>query len=321
MMNRLRLVHALERDPLHVATPYIEDVQTSSSIERRVFLKMECCQPIGSFKIRGIGLLCQSSVAAGKRVFVSSSGGNAGFAVAYAARALGVAATIVVPSSTAATTCQLLRAYGARVIVHGDAWDDADVHARQLAASADAAYIPPFDHPVIWEGHASLVDEMRFSGPRPDVVVVAVGGGGLMCGVLEGLQRGGWQDVKVIAVETQGCESLHRSMLAGELVTLPAITSIAKSLGARRVAAAALAWTRRHPVTSAVVSDHSAIKAAVRFAHRHRVLVEPACGAALAVVHENHAALGDAACVAVVVCGGIAVHDVSSRLAATGDES
>jgi L-serine/L-threonine ammonia-lyase len=128
--------------------------------------------------------------------------------------------------------------------------------------------------------------------------------------VLQGLQRGGWQDVKVIAVETQGCESLHRSMLAGELVTLPAITSIAKSLGARRVASEALAWTRRHPVESVVVSDQSAMTAARRFARQQRVLVEPACGAALAVVHENHPALGDAACAAVVVCGGIAVQEV-----------
>lgn len=309
-----------DRDPLHVATPYVEDVQTSLSIKRRVFLKMECCQPVGSFKIRGIGLLCQRSVAEGKRVLVSSSGGNAGLAVAYAARSLGVAATIVVPSSTAATTCQLLGVHDAEVVVHGATWDDADLHARLLAAAADAAYIPPFDHPVIWDGHASLVDEMRYSGPRPDAVVVAVGGGGLLCGVLQGLQRGGWADVKVIAAETEGCESLHRSVLAGKLITLPQITSIAKSLGARRVASEALAWTRRHPVESVVVSDRAAMKAAARFARQKRVLVEPACGAALAVVHENHPALGNAARVAVVVCGGIAVHDTLSQLAATDSE-
>lgn len=306
---------ASDSDPLHVGTPFIEDVQTSLGINRRVLLKMECCQPVGSFKIRGIGLLCQRSVAAGKRRLVSSSGGNAGFAVAYAARHLQVGATVVVPASTAARTCHLLGIYGAEIIIHGETWDDADIHARQLAASLDAAYIPPFDHPLIWEGHASLVDELKAAGPMPDAVVVAVGGGGLMCGVLQGLQRCGWANVKVIAAETQGCESLHRSMLAGELVTLPVITSVAKSLGARRVASEALAWTRRHPVESVVVSDRSALDACVRFAQQQRVLVEPACGAALAIVHENHRALGDAARVAVVVCGGIAVDDVLSELA------
>jgi len=308
-------VTASDGDPLHVGTPLIEDVQTSLGIKRRVLLKMECCQPVGSFKIRGIGLLCQRSVAAGKRRLVSSSGGNAGFAVAYAARHLQVGATVVVPVSTAARTCHLLRIYGAEIIIHGETWDDADIHARRLAASLDAAYIPPFDHPLIWEGHASLVDELKVAGPMPDAVVVAVGGGGLMCGVLQGLHRCGWANVRVIAVETQGCESLHRSMLAGELVTLPVITSIAKSLGARRVASEALAWTRRHPVESVVVSDRSALDACVRFAQQQRVLVEPACGAALAIVHENHPALGDAARVAVVVCGGIAVDDVLSELA------
>jgi L-serine/L-threonine ammonia-lyase len=136
-----------------------------------------------------------------------------------------------------------------------------------------------------------------------------------MCGVLEGLHRCGWGDVRVIAAETQGADSLHRAMLAGELVTLPAITSIAKSLGARRVAAEALAWTRRHPVESVVVTDDSAIKACLRFAQQQRVLVEPACGAALAVAHENHPALLEARAVAVVVCGGIGVDDVVRDLA------
>jgi len=83
------------RGSLHVVTPFFEDVHTSLSSGRRVFLKMECFQPAGSFKIRGIGLLCERSVAAGKRRLVCSSGGNAGFAVAYAARRLSASATIV----------------------------------------------------------------------------------------------------------------------------------------------------------------------------------------------------------------------------------
>ena len=292
---------------LHVTTPLLEDVETSARIGRHVTLKMDCYQPVGSFKIRGIGLLCERAAAKGKRRFVSSSGGNAGFAATYAGRELGVAVTVVVPSTTPAATRDLLTLYGAEVAVCGDVWDAADLHARELASAPDAAYIPPFDHPTLWEGHASLVDEMAASRAKPDVVVVSVGGGGLMCGVLEGLHRNGWQDVRVIAVETLGAESLHRSMAEGKLVTLPAITSIAKSLGARRVAAEALGWTRRHEVESVVVSDESALQACVRFARNQRVLVEPACGASLAVVYENHASLGKAQHVAVVVCGGISV--------------
>ncbi len=206
---------------LHVPTPLFDDEATSKRIGRRVTLKMECFQPVGSFKIRGIGLLCERAFAAGKRIFVSSSGGNAGFAVAYAAHKLGATASVVVPSTTPGETCDLLRLYGAEVTVQGDVWDVADLHARELAADDTAAYVSPFDHPTLWEGHATLVDEMAKAGPKPDVIIVSVGGGGLMCGVLEGLHRNGWQDVKLLAVETLGAESLHRSMAEGHLVTLP----------------------------------------------------------------------------------------------------
>ena len=155
---------------------------------------MECYQPVGSFKIRGIGLLCERAAAEGKRRFVSSSGGNAGFAATYAARELGLTATVVVPSTTPDATRDLLSLYGANVIVQGDVWDVADLRARELASAPDAAYVPPFDHPTLWEGHSSMVDEMAQAGRKPDVVIVSVGGGGLMCGVLEGLHRNGWKE-------------------------------------------------------------------------------------------------------------------------------
>lgn len=302
------------RLPLHIETPLVDAFDISARSRKRIVLKMECYQPVGSFKLRGIGLLCQRSVEGGKRALVSSSGGNAGMAVAYSARRLGVKATVVVPASTPKSTLERLSLLDAEVIVHGEAWDDADAHARKLASEATAAYIPPFDHPTIWEGHASLVDEMAASGIKPDAIVLSVGGGGLLCGVLQGLERNGWRGVKVIAVETCGAESLHQSLKAGQLITLPAITSIAKSLGARRVANEALLRSQRHSVRSVVVSDTAALDACRWFAYSQRVLVEPACGAALAVVHESHASIDHAQCVAVVVCGGVSVEAVISHL-------
>lgn len=301
---------------LHVATPLFEALGAARRPDARIWLKMECFQPVGSFKLRGIGLLSQRSVQVGKTTLVSSSGGNAGLAVAYSARQLGVSATVVVPSTTPSATRELLALHGAQVLVHGDVWDEADRLARELAAVATAAYIPPFDHPTLWEGHSTLVDEMAAGGFKPDAVVLAVGGGGLMCGVLEGMHRHGWQDVKLCAVETEGAESLHASMQRGELVTLSEITSIAKSLGARRVASEAFAWTQRHPVESVVVSDASALQACVRFASEHRVIVEPACGAALSLVYDTHPALAHAKRVVVIVCGGVSVAAVVAAMAA-----
>ena len=285
---------------LHLATPLI-------AASENLHLKMECFQPTGSFKIRGIGHLCQRSVAAGCERLVSSSGGNAGIAVAYAGTRLGVAVTVVVPETTPESTRDKLRHKGAEVLVHGAVWDETDHAARRLAETPGSAYVPPFDHPAIWDGHATLVDELRQQGPKPDAVVVSVGGGGLLCGVVQGLHQNGWDDVPVVAVETRGAESLHRSIQAGKAITLPAIQSVAKSLGALRVADQALAWTRQHEIRSVVVDDRQALDACVAFADQQRVLVEPACGAALAALDVTASGLAACRRVVVVVCGGIGV--------------
>jgi len=292
---------------LHITTPVFEDVEAGHALGKTVLLKMECFQPAGSFKIRGIGLLCQELQAGGCTRLVSSSGGNAGYAVAFAGRALSMPVQVVVPSSTPPSTREQLARLGAEVMVHGNVWDDADVEARRLAIPDDAAYISPFDHPTIWRGHSTLIDEVAASHGKPDAVVITVGGGGLLCGVLEGMHRHGWHDIPVVAVETEGADSLHAAVEADELVTLPAITSLAKCLGARRVAQAAFDWTRKHPVHSIVVPDRAAVRAILEFARRHRMLVEPACGAGLSLVYEGAQVLAEAETVLVVVCGGIGV--------------
>ncbi|MCH8141293.1 MAG: pyridoxal-phosphate dependent enzyme, partial [Proteobacteria bacterium] len=242
---------------MHIRTPIFRDAEVEAALGKVVWLKMECLQPTGSFKIRGIGLLCQELKSAGCTRFISSSGGNAGYAVAYAGRELSLPVLVVVPATTPDSTRQALALMGAEVQVVGDVWDEADEEARRIAldeGDEGTAYIPPFDHPTLWHGHSSLIDEVAESHGKPDLVVVTVGGGGLLCGVLEGMHRAGWSDVPLIAVETAGAESLHAAMSAGEPVVLPQITSIAKCLGARRVADAALDWTGKHPVRSVVVS-------------------------------------------------------------------
>jgi len=298
----------VESGALHIQTPIVRDAEVEAALGKTVWWKMECLQPTGSFKIRGIGLLCQEMKSAGVKGFVSSSGGNAGYAVAYAGRELSLPVSVVVPSTTSDSTRRKLALMGAEVQVAGDVWDEADVAARKLALEEETAYIPPFDHPTLWRGHSTMIDEVAESHGRPDLVVLTVGGGGLLCGVLEGMHRSGWSDVPVVAVETKGAESLHAAMLAGEAVLLPEITSIATCLGARRVADAALDWTRKHPVRSVVVSDASAVSGCLEFANRQRILVEPACGAGLSLIYENAQCLSDVQRILVVVCGGIGVN-------------
>lgn len=210
---------------------------------------------------------------------------------------------VVVPESTSDRAKELIREQNAEVIVHGESWQEANALAESMLGETDIL-VHPFDNPLLWSGHASMIDEIASTGDKPEVVVLSVGGGGLLCGVVKGLQRNGWGDVPIIAVETEGADSFERSIRAGELVELASIDSIATSLGARKVCQQAFSYSNTYPISSVVVSDASAIAACERFIDDHRVVVEPACGASLAVVYESLPALSDYRSVLVIVCGG-----------------
>jgi L-serine/L-threonine ammonia-lyase len=292
---------------IHVVTPLWESPSLSAAMGAPVLLKMEAFQPVGSFKARGIGLACQDSWEAGASRLVCASAGNAGYAVAYSGRKIGIPVTVIVPKTTPPWLRDLVAREGATVIVHGDSWDDAHAYGTKLAEEENAAYIHPFDDPRVWKGHASIIHEIADLGVRPGAVVTSVGGGGLLCGLLEGMHEVGWTDVPVLAVETEGAASFAAAINAGRLVTLDRITSIATTLGARRVAAKALEWTERHPITPWQVTDPEAVDACVRFADEHRVLVEPACGASLAAVYGRAQPLEGLRPIVIIVCGGAGV--------------
>jgi L-serine/L-threonine ammonia-lyase len=142
------------------------------------------------------------------------------------------------------------------------------------------------------------------TGQKPDAIVLSVGGGGLLAGIAEGLHRNGWDDIPIIAVETEGAASFHQAVKAGHPVQLAEITSIATSLGAKRVCEKSVQWAKKHPIRSVLVSDQSALSACERFLADHRILVEPACGASLALAYERRPELEEFATVLIVVCGG-----------------
>ncbi|WP_431262199.1 pyridoxal-phosphate dependent enzyme [Roseateles chitinivorans] len=288
---------------LHIITPTIES-DAFSTPDQRVWLKLEALQPCGSFKLRGIGHACEVHAARGATRLLSSSGGNAGIAVAYAGRRLGLPVVVVVPETTREWPKTLIRRQGAEVIVHGKSWMEANDFLMSLRQPTDA-FIHPFDDPLLWDGHASMIAEAAAQAPKPDAVVLSVGGGGLMSGVLQGMHAIGWQDVPLVAAETFGADSLRAAIAAGGLVTLEAITSIATSLGARRVSERAFDWTTQHPVVATTVSDAEAVQACLDVAKEHRLIVEPACGAAVAATLKRaEPVLQKARNVLVILCGG-----------------
>lgn len=289
---------------LHIETPLFESRPLTLRSGKEIWLKFESMQPTGSFKIRGIGHACQEYVRQGAKRFVSSSGGNAGIAAAYAGRRLSVPVVVVVPETTTNRAKAFIQNEGAELIVHGTSWHEANTLALSMLNETDY-FIHPFDDPLLWQGHASMIDEIAVSDAKPEAVVLSVGGGGLLCGVIEGLQRNNWTDVPIVAVETEGAESYAASVREGHLVELAAITSIATCLGARQVCNQAYMWSKTYPIKNVVVSDKSAIAACERFIEDHQVVVEPACGASLAAVYDNVPELSSFSSVLVIVCGGV----------------
>jgi L-serine/L-threonine ammonia-lyase len=291
---------------LHQHTPLLAHHRLSRELKKSVWLKMENTQPSGSFKMRGLGTLCQRAAEGGAKHFVCPSGGNAGFAAAMSGVALGIKTTIIVPETTSHSVRVAIEALGAELIVIGAVWDESNQAALAMSRVEGAVYIPPFDHPDIWDGNASLIDE-AVQQAQFDVVVCSVGGGGLLAGVVQGLQRNGLSNVPVVAAETEGAASFNAAVKAGEVVTLDAITTIATTLGSKRVAQRAFDLTREHTIHSVTVTDRQATDACVDFANDLRTLVEPACGAALAVAYQNLDVLKPFKRPLIIVCGGIAV--------------
>jgi L-serine/L-threonine ammonia-lyase len=292
---------------LYTETPLLRAPPELVGADRTVWLKMDALQPSGSFKMRGVSHLVQQRVAEGARAVVCASGGNAGMAAALAAVACGVPATIIVPQTTAAAVREAIAARGATVAVHGSVWDEAHEYGVALARAQGAVYVHPFDDPLLWAGHATLIDEVVRAGVAFDAVFTSVGGGGLLAGIVEGLKRNGLHHVPVIAAETEGAASYAAALAAGEPVSLPAITSIASSLGARRVMPRVVEMAREHPIESVVVSDAQAVRACARFADAARVLVEPACGAAIAALLDRPAQTARFKAPLIEVCGGMGV--------------
>lgn len=294
--------------PLHINTPCRESRELGKAYGGQVIIKLDSEQPTGSFKIRGIGNLCSKVVQNhDAKKLVCSSGGNAGIAVAYAGKKLGIPVTAVIPKTTSEHMIKRIKNEEAEVRVEGEDWNSADKVAREIAAEEGCYYISPFDDPLIWEGHTTIIKEVAETGVKPDAVVVAVGGGGLFCGVVQGMKEVGWDDVPVFVSETEGAASFAAAIKAGTLVTLDKVNSIATSLCAKRVAEQALEWTKHHPVVSKVVTDKQAVNACLRFADDERVLVEPACGAALSIVYDKLIDAEKYPTVLVIICGGVGV--------------
>lgn len=307
----------------YLQTPLVPSLYLSELTGCKVLLKLELCQPSGSFKSRGLGNLVHQTVTKapeGKQFhFFSPSGGNAGCATAYAARLYGQKCTVCVPSTTNPSMIARIRKTGATVVPHGNFIADCEKHIKEVlmpASEEEAVFCHPYDNPLVWQGNSTLADELvdQFAGAKPDALVCSVGGGGMYNGIVEGFHRAGWNDVDIVAVETEESSSLAQSLKAnGEQIFLKSPKTIATSLSTASITKETIAYAMGgHPTHSMVVEDSEAAEACVRFANDHKLLIEAACGTALAPLYKERLKealpnLGPDSTVVVVVCGGTSV--------------
>ncbi|SPO21881.1 related to CHA1 - L-serine/L-threonine deaminase [Ustilago trichophora] len=305
--------------PLHHRTPLYLSPTLSARTGHNIYLKLDCDQPSGSFKIRGIGKICQSAIlknGASNTHLISSSGGNAGLAVAYAASRAGVGCTICVPTSTEADVVEKLRDNGAKVVVGGDSWDQANGAALRLVEEMEGAvYVHPFEGDELVAGHSGLVDEVyeQFQQAQKegegevDVLISSVGGGGLIRGIIQGVTKNTTSSTQapvLVAVQNFGVDSFNRSFdqflsspsssLPKDVVILQAIESKCTSMGTKKCSLTTLHDAIRfhssspdQEIVTLTVTDNLSASACWQFSKLPDVeerMVELSCASALTPV-------------------------------------
>ncbi|MER6304297.1 serine/threonine dehydratase [Kitasatospora sp. NPDC001539] len=264
----------------------------------RTWLALEFLQHTGSFKARGAQNFLLAHAEAGtlpKAGVTIASGGNAGLACAWAARELGVPATVFLPETASPVKLARLRSYGARVRLVGREYAEALAACEEFAAADGALASHAYDHPLIAAGAGTVLEEIRARVPGLDTVVVAVGGGGLFAGVAVAAREHG---VRVVAVEPAGSRALHAAIEAGRPVDVPVDSVAQDALGARRATALAVRAAAHEGVRSVLVPDEAIVAARRRLWEERRIAVEHAAATALAALD---GAGGER--VAVLLCG------------------
>lgn len=269
----------------------------------RLALKLECLQITGSFKARGAAsTLTALSEAEVKRGLVTASGGNHGLGVAYAGWSAGAPVRIYLPSNTPPVKAEKLATWGAEVVMHGSVWDEANEAAMAAAEAEGLTYVHPFADPRVIAGQGTAALELLQQVPESDVLVVAIGGGGLIAGMAVAA-KALKPDIVVIGVEPVGAPTHFESRKAGRLVTLERIDTAANTLAPRRSAELNLDLIGRH-VDDIVLVDDAAMRRAARWLWSEFGIAAELSGAAAVAALQDSAYVPPAGSnVAALVCG------------------
>ena len=285
-------------------TPLLPLPSLRGDLPPQLRLKLENMQVTGSFKARGVfNTLLQLSAAQRERGVVAASGGNHGAALAYGAWRLGLPATIYLPERASADRVARIDVWGARVVKHGDTWDDAHASAMAQAADAGQVYIHPFDAERTLAGQGTLGLELLDDLPDLDCVLIAIGGGGLIAGMGAAIKQIR-PHVRIVGVEPTGAASMQYALAAGRAIPLPEVRTIADTLAPRSVCERTLALTQRYVDEIVTVSDAQMVTAMRWLWAECNQLVEPAGAAVIAALQSGAVGVGEHKQPVALICGG-----------------
>ncbi len=300
---RVRIAPYLKR------TPLMRSETLSRRLGTNVYLKAEVFQKTGAFKVRGAfnKMLCIPDGARGHGV-VAMSGGNHAQAVAYAAHTLGMRALIFMPKATPANYVDATLGYGGEVSFTPTSLDG--FAAMEEYGTKGWVAVHPFNDPLVMAGQGTAGLEIADDCPQLTDVFVSIGGGGLIAGIATAVKER-LPAARIWGVETEGADCMAQALAANDVITLPAVTSIARTLGAPAASPETLAAVQRYVELVTVVSDTEAV-ASMRFLlERTKLLVEPAGSCTLSAAERLRDRFGPNDHVVLFLCGGnISVEDV-----------
>jgi threonine dehydratase len=286
-------------------TPLIYSHYFSQKTGCDVWFKLEILQPTHAFKVRGaFNAILQVTENSNIRNFVTASGGNHGLGVALACKTLGLKCTIFLPASTPLVKVNAIKRLGADVVLHGASWDEANDLAMDAARMSDLAYIHAFNDEAVMAGQGTIMLEIYNQLEKaPDTVVCSMGGGGLISGNVSVAHELS-PNTRFIGVETLGADCISASLRANALTGIPAITSVAESLGACKTTERQLEIISRYVHETALVTDEEAITVLLELLAHEKLLVEPAASCSLAALTCGKFVAHPKETIVIILCGG-----------------
>lgn len=280
---------SLARDPLPV--------------EASVVMKLELNQVTGSFKARGaMNRLLGTPAEEIKAGIVTASGGNHGLAVARTAKVAGVPAVVFVPETVSPAKVEKMRGWDADVRIVGAEWSASNEAAHDYARTSGASYFHPFADPLVVAGQGTLGLEIMDQIEDFDTIVVAIGGGGLVGGLSTAI-KARRPDVRVIAVEPIGSPTIKASLDAGEVVTLPEVTSRVATMTCRRTDERVFELARKNIERVVLVSDEAMLEASKWLWFEYGIAADLSGAASLAALRSGHPAFTESRRICAIVCG------------------